>query len=302
VSSIRLPTTQRLRALLSDQGAPRSADSPLTYRDLGLLLEQRRDDPAFWAPLTEILKELVDSAVHGKSPVWQRIPQLKILATWDVQELSKRLRGALPQWPNVDHDSRVALCGRSDASHDTRTAVLSAFLLLGLAAGCSNSSSSGNANDAGAISSGGSSTGGSTSVTPATGGTSTCPYPPTDAGRIAISQSDAGIPGECSAPSVSALWDIIDEACLSSAEKQAIFEEFSDLKASWCDGLVELFKTESPQVIAAQLENILECRGVLDAEFTAEMQQKVVQGIGCMVPLYKGVSFPESDTAGAKAG
>ncbi len=295
MSSTRLPVTYRLRALLRGRGAPHSAASKLTYRDLGLLLEQRRNDPAFWAPLTEILKELVDRAVHGKSPVWQRIPQLRMLATWDVEELSKRLRDALPQWPDADHDSDVALRERSDTSHDTRAAVVSAFLLLGLAAGCDSPPTSG-ANDAGAISSGGFSTGGSTSINiSGTGGTFTCSYPPIDAGRVALSQSDAGTPSDCSAQSVSALWDIIDEACLSSQEKQALFEEFADLKASWCDGLVALFKTESPQVIAAQLENLLECQTVLNSEFTADVQQRLVQGITCNVVVYKGVSFPESE-------
>jgi len=296
VSFTPLPVSQRLKMLLRDKNGNASAPAEFTYRDLGLALARRRDDPEFWAPLTAILKEVVEGAARGKSPVWRRIPQLKLLATWDEEELSNRLTEALPYWANEPSAAKGAACERPDVSLDARAAAFSAFLLLGLAAGCSNSSSSPNgiAHDAGTIS-----TGGSTSVQiNGTGGAFTCPYPATDAGRVAIEKSDAGIPSDCSAESVGALWDAVDRACLSDAERQAVLEEFSNLKAGWCNGLVELFRNESPEVIAAQLEAILGCgRQVLtNSEFTSEMQQRIIQGMLCPVILYKGVSFSETDS------
>jgi hypothetical protein len=56
-----------------------------------------------------------------------------------------------------------------------------------------------------------------------------------------------------------------------------------------------LFKNETPQVIAAQLETLLTCEGRLDSEFTTEARQRLIDGMLCTVILYKGVSFPESE-------
>ena len=92
MASIRLPVTQRLRALLASNGEGSSSKSATTYQDLYRVLQQRKGDPDFWSPLSELLRELIEGAVHGKAAAWQRVPQLKLLATWDVDELSKRLR------------------------------------------------------------------------------------------------------------------------------------------------------------------------------------------------------------------
>jgi hypothetical protein len=284
VSFNRIPVTQRLRELLGANRDSSLEDCEFTFRDLARVLERRKSDPDFWAPLTKILEELVESAVHGKSPAWQRFPQLKLLATWNLEHLSERLREALPR---LNDPRGTKWEERSNPAMDTRGAIASALLLLGLAAGCSNNDSSqtGIATDAGSVA-----TGGSTSIQfGATGGATSCAYPPTDAGRI------AAIPRDCSSESAGALFDTMDGACLSTPEKQALFAEFSNLKASWCNGLVELFKNETPQVIAAQLETLLTCDGHLDSEFTAEARQRLIDGMLCTVILYKGVSFPESE-------
>ena len=296
MASIRLPVTQRLRALLASNGKGPSSKSETTYQDLYRVLQQRKGDPDFWSPLSELLRELIEGAVHGKAAAWQRVPQLKLLATWDVDELSKLLREALPQWPEVGDDTGLTLRERSVGTLDTQTAVLSAFLLLGLGVGCSSSSSpSGvSAHDSGVGSTGGSS--GLHLADAGTGGSFVCPYPKSDAGNVAV--SDAGMPSACTSASAAALWTIIDDACLTSQDKQAIYAEFSDLKASWCDGLVELFKTENAAQIASQLETLIMCGGsAMQSDYSTSAQQRLVQGMCNSVILYKGVSFPEPEEA-----
>ena len=190
-------------------------------------------------------------------------------------------------------DTGLTLRERSFGTLDTQTAVLSAFLLLGLGVGCSSSASPSGVS---AHDSGVGSTGGSSFQLAGTGGAFVCTYPHSDAGNVAV--SDAGMPSACTSASAAALWTIIDDACLSSQDKQAIYAEFSDLKASWCDGLVELFKTESAAQIASQLETLIMCGGqVVQSEYSTVIQQRLVQGMCNSVILYKGVSFPEPEDA-----
>jgi hypothetical protein len=130
MTAIRPTTTQRVRAFLAEQGmAPRPwATLDETYAALYRLLRRRCDDNAFWRPLAGLMRDLVTDAADG--PRHLPAPQAELLKSWDVEDLVRDLRRALPGRcaPTGDH-RRFA---RSLAAP-----ALGGFLVLGLAAaGC----------------------------------------------------------------------------------------------------------------------------------------------------------------------
>jgi hypothetical protein len=130
MATIRPTTTQRVRGFLIDQGiAPRPWSTlDETYAALYRLLRARRDDNAFWRPLAGLLRDVVADAADGP----RRLParQAELLRSWDVEELVRDLRRALPGRcaPVGDHRGFARALGAP---------VLGGFLVLGLAAaGC----------------------------------------------------------------------------------------------------------------------------------------------------------------------
>jgi hypothetical protein len=131
-TSIRPTTTRRVRDFLGEQGlAPRPWSTlDETYSALYGLLRSRRDDNAFWKPLAGLVRDIVADAADGP----RRLParHAELLRSWDVEELVRDLRRALPGdcAPAGDHRGFARALGAP---------VLGGFLVLGLAAvGCDN--------------------------------------------------------------------------------------------------------------------------------------------------------------------
>ena len=129
-SAIRPTTTQRARSFLAEQGAPVRSWCSLdeTYAALYRLMRTRTGDDAFWKPLAALLREIVTDAAEGP----RRLPAkgAELLRSWDVEELTRDLRRALPsRWDGDTSARRYASSLAAPA--------LGGFLLLGLAAaGC----------------------------------------------------------------------------------------------------------------------------------------------------------------------
>jgi len=432
------PLKERVHSFLTEAGAPPSANLTRNYEQICVAMQRRRGDDTFWAPLTELLRDLVDSVAKAKNPNAPLPPEARLLALWDVNELAQLLRAALPHEPQPK-------TGVTEPSPDTQWQqlsrglspnVLGLLLLLGLAASaCSSSDSHTGANTTGiaagtaatggasrllstgektglggvsSTAAGGSSqsggmsglvsnggtvgnTGGSASVggaaldgtaatggglggSPITGGTTGLDSATTSAvtggsghsggmngpggnggtvstvaggthglggnsgavsggssqtggshslggnggtvgstgggqatgGAALTCQKDAGsagatavagypLPSSCCVDTASALWQAIDGSTLSTSYKQTLYTCFVNLNNTWCDGLVDLFKTATPQVIANYLSDLVPCcqamPSLLSVDF-ATLRQELINRTVCNVVLYKGVTFP----------
>lgn len=135
-------------------------------------------------------------------------------------------------------------------------AVLGGFLLLGLAAvGCNEDSSD---------------------------GTPEC----TPAG--ATTWADG-----CDLPNSSVLWCSLATSSMDPGHKSSLCGCFARLSGSWSEGLTELFSTEPPEVVAATLEEMLECcagSAALGQPFPADPPPNPDE-LCEATPIYKGVSF-----------
>lgn len=312
------PLKQRVRSLLAHEGATPSPQLSRNYNEIFTLLQRKREDDEFWTPLTELLRDLVNSVVHGTGTDIDTRPEVRLLALWDVNELAKLLRMALPH-ANQKEPSEADVSSQPRWAQLTRglsPSTLGLFLLLSLAASAcdsapemgqgtatggtatsSSSSLTGGQHTGGLGSSTGgvgSSTGGSTAggQSSSTGGTtSSC----TGTSHVT---GDAGyaLPANCCASTASDLWNAIDDSSLRASDKQALYGCLVNLNANWCDGLVEIFKTATPTEIANYLNAMLSCcrsgqSSDLSGDFAAK-RQSLLSGMLCAVPLYKGVTFP----------
>jgi hypothetical protein len=104
------------------------------------------------------------------------------------------------------------------------------------------------------------------------------------------------LPASCCVDTASALWRAIDDSTiLDSTYKQTLYTCFVNLNATWCDGLVDLFKTATPEVIANYLSDLVPCCQVLPSMLSvdfATLRQELINRTICNVVLYKGVTFP----------
>ena len=431
------PLKNRVQTFLTESGAPPSAELPRNCDQICIVMQRRRNDDAFWAPLTELLRDLVDSVVKSKNPNVPLPPEAKLLALWDVNELAQLLRRALPHEPPPEAHNTQSSPGTQwqQLSRGLSPNALGLFLLLGLAASaCGNSDSHTGASDAGitggtvatggasvslttggtaglggaassvvggashsggvsaqggnggtaaagGAASGGALATGGASVSLTTGGTaglggaassvvggsshtggtqgpggnggtvttvaggsgntggthslggnggtissaiggashtggtqggnsgtvgSTGGYGATG-GAALTCQRDAGsaagapagttqpLPASCCVDTASALWHVIDDSTLTSSDKQTLYTCFAQLNATWCDGLVDLFKTQTSEVIAETLSDLLLCCRYVPNELSVEfatVRQEVINRMICNVALYKGVTFP----------
>jgi hypothetical protein len=127
-SAIRPTTTQRVRGFLAEQGLAPAPWSALdeTYAALYRLLRTRAHDDRFWKPLAGLLCDIVSDAADDS----RRAKGAELLKSWDIEELTRDLRRALPsEW---EDDAPVRRFTSSLAAP-----ALGGFLLFGLAAaGC----------------------------------------------------------------------------------------------------------------------------------------------------------------------
>jgi hypothetical protein len=131
MSAIRPTVTQRVRGFLSTQGVDVKPWAPLdeTHASLYRLMSAKREDAEFWGPVQRLLGEIVEDAAgaNGRLPA----PQAELLKGWDIEELVRDLRRALPSETPSDSSAFKRFSAGLSAP------VLGGFLLLGLAAaGC----------------------------------------------------------------------------------------------------------------------------------------------------------------------
>ena len=94
---IQPTVTQRVRSFLTRSAVDVRpwAGLAATYEALYALFRQRREDPAFWGSLTDLMHEIVDGVVEAQEPGRLPAPQAELLSSWDVDELVHKLRTAL---------------------------------------------------------------------------------------------------------------------------------------------------------------------------------------------------------------
>jgi hypothetical protein len=271
-----VPTvTHRVRSFLASHGVLLKPWSGLdeTYAELYALLRRRRSDPSFWQPVADLIRSIVECAAEpgsGRLPA----PDAELLASWDIDRLVAGLREALPaSGEPCGPDSLKRFTSRLSAP------VLGGFLLLGLvASGCYSS-------------------------TQARGDAATdAVADPRDAAEAG--EPDAvDIPPEvpwwaegCTLDRSSVLFRTLLESSIEEYSKQHMCTCFSQLNASWNDGLTELFETGTPEQIAFALEEMIECcynERPFGADFR-NVRDAFLDGSLCSMPLpYRGVTFPE---------
>jgi len=111
--------------------------------------------------------------------------------------------------------------------------------------------------------------------------------------------STTTLPGwaqDCNLDPDSVLFQTIDESDLPDYSKADLCTCFAGLNADWNTGLTELFENETPEVIAAVLQEMLECcwwdPSTFDADFS-QSRDDLLSGNLCFVaPPYRGVTFP----------
>jgi hypothetical protein len=245
-TTIRPTITHRVRDFLEREGIELLPWSGLddTYAALYEVLNRRRDDPAFWGPLAELLREVVAAASDAGARL--PAPGAELLASWDIDDLVRDLRGALP-----GREAGPGALGRFTAG--LSTAVLGGFLLLGMAAtGCSDEEV-------------------------------TALRPEPEAARAALDAAPASnvaadaapAPPECGLEPSSVLRSTIDRSSLADADKRDLCACLSSVGPSWSNGLTALFSTGTPEQIATALERIAELcsqeAADLDGEFSANV-------------------------------
>jgi hypothetical protein len=255
-----------------------------TADELMTMLAERRDDPEYWGPVTEVLREIVHQALASPRRLAALPPGSQLLGAWDVDELAQRLLAALPG-PGDTERARPDRMFR--AGEPLPAALLAALLLLGLAVSACDTgavdTAAAGGTDAGVLVGGGGHGGSVLAVggTRATGGAG----------------GSAGAPSTGCTPSVgSGISAAIDASTLSAVDKQTLHACLTNLRASWCDGLTQLFATGTEEQIASTLQELVYCCNLgmphLDREWTAAYQQ-LLAGALCPVVVYKGVSFPD---------
>ncbi|MDD5308254.1 MAG: hypothetical protein PHU25_13105 [Deltaproteobacteria bacterium] len=135
--AIRPTVTHRVRGFLATQGVEVKPWAPLdeTYASLYRLMSAKRDDAAFWGPVQALLGEIVADATgtNGRLPA----PQAELLKGWDIEELVRDLRRALPNEAVSDPSAFKRFSAGLSAP------VLGGFLLFGVATtGCDENTGS----------------------------------------------------------------------------------------------------------------------------------------------------------------
>lgn len=263
--------THRVRAFLDDQGLSLKPWSGLdeTYEALYRLLWRKRDEPAFWGPVRELLEAIIDNATDGGRLA---ASQAELLRSWDVEELLGELRAALQ--PATPPTSAAQFASRLAAP------VMGGFLLLGLvASGCSAATRADADTDA---------------------AMDADIEWDADIERDADAEHDAeelSWAEGCDLDRSSVLFSTLrDNESLNDMGREFLCHCFASLNTSWNDGLEELFASGTPEEVALALRELNECcssdRGQLEGEF-ADARDHLLDGSLCFVAMpYRGVAFP----------
>lgn len=283
--ALRPTVTQQVRRFLAAQGIRLRpwANLDETYAALFRLLRQRRDDPSFWGPLETLLVKIVDLALRPDGKRRLPAPQAELLESWDIAELVRELRRALPTDDKAPTESAF-----KRFTTGLTIPVLGGFLLLGMAAsGCHRMGSSTDIDD----------------DEDDDGNSDT----DTDVDADSDVDSDTDIESDtdtdtwyenCELSPDSVLWTTIDESDHDSFEKETLCDCFATLNTSWSAGLTELFENGTADEIAAALMEMYECCEVdpnqLEGDY-ALAEELFLDGEWCngTFPVYMGVSFPK---------
>jgi hypothetical protein len=281
-----VPTiTQGVRRFLAEQGAVLRPWAGLqeTYDELYALLRRRRNDPGFWQPLRALLQQVIDSAVAAQGQANQHT---ELLASWKVDQLVDELRDTLPS------DTAVNPPARAEFTRRLSSAVLGGFLLLGLAACGSDSTTSGTGGalgtggsggqltlvggangTGGAIGTGGTigkggvmgtgganGTGGTigTGGANGTGGAIGTGGLAVDSGAGGMVAVDGAAPA-CTETVPAELDQAIGASSLADQQKSRLCQCFAALSTSWTTSLTQLFATGTPEQISKVLANLTSC-------------------------------------------
>lgn len=262
-----------------------------TYTALYTLLKERRRDPAFWEPLADLLRAIIDNSVNPNGGSRHAIPHAELLTRWDIDELVGTLRVSLPIADNESPHTEVKRFCRS-----LSTPVLAGFSLLGLAlSGCENGNTEPLEQPVEEM------------QFPTNSGNENASETASDSNVAPESSTPAVIPDwytGCSLPQSSIFFETIDKSTMKDGEKSELCECLSTLHASWQTDLTYVFTSKSPEYIARVLESILNCCEQHPDQLKSKYggSPSNLDGIdsrGCnvipddyAVPLYKGVSFP----------
>lgn len=306
--AIRPTVTHQVRAFLEERGVALRPWSGLdeTYAELYSLLGRHRDDPSLWEPLTELMLEIRQGVLAPEAPSKLPAPDAELLASWDVAELVRDLRRALP-----DELDRPDARSVARFAAGLQAAALGGFLLLGMAAaGCAHQPA---APGSVAIES----QPGPTPVVAMAEALSdeaapaeTAPQETADslfAGvtGVAVAEEPAPAPGSVFCPELGSsevLRASLAGSNISSWRKQRLCQCLSAVNESWVGGLTQLFESSDPEEIARTLNVLADCCVASPETFQASYQSSeshLRSGDLCrreavdamMVPLYRGVSF-----------
>ena len=271
-TAIRPSTTSRVRRFLSEQGVDLRPWSGLddTYARLYTLLNERKDDPAFWSPLSDLLGDVINDTINE---VRLPAPQAELLASWDIEDLMRDLRTALPGGEQPPAQSAVKLF-----TGGLSAPVLGGFLMLGLATiACDEVRCIADEDED------------ADTDTDANGDTDSDDDTDTD------TDADIDWDADCDLDS-SVLWGTINDSDLDNSEKRELCVCFESLSTDWNTGLADLFQNGTPEDVASALEDMISCCSllpeVLETPYEQSTQEALIAETLCSdVPIYKGVSF-----------
>jgi hypothetical protein len=312
---LRPTVTQQVRAFLCSQGvAPRPwSGLDEVYAELYRLLRRRRDDAALWEPLASLLRGIIDSALEPDAETRLPAPEAELLASWDIEDLVRDLRRAIPNEEASSDDGAVARFAAGLGA-----AAMGGFLVLGMAAaGCAHEPpapatpgepatvvASGTATPLGALveAVGTGATPDAAAAPPVERPAEAAPPPEPVAPPPPAPEAEAEQPF---CPQIAERSEVLrrtlEASSYSADHKELLCGCLASLNESWVGGLTRLFEQGTPAEIARTLSLVSQCcvsnPGALRSDF-AGANRRFRNGSLCredrhlMVPVYRGVSFP----------
>jgi hypothetical protein len=277
-AAIRSTVTQKVRGFLGDQGVGLTPWTGVDdiYAELYGLMNRRRDDPAFWPHVTQLLDGIVKDVTDPESPRRLATPQAELLSSWDVRSLVADLRKSLPGGDAKPEPGAVRRFGQKLSAQ-----LLGGFLLLGLAAaGCKEESDDGTPDVPDDV---------SDVVDAADDGGGLCP-----------GASGAGWADSCALAQSTELWcTIATSTAMDTTSKASLCSCFVGLNDSWRTGLAGLFATADAPTVARALTEMLNCvcptgtwaEGLRAGDYQNPTTGPYSGSLCEPAPLYKGAIF-----------
>jgi len=131
-SSLRPTAIQEIRGFLQEAGLAQRpwSGAPEVLRELLELLERKKDDPAFWGPLADLLARLAARQDDLDSGPGSLSRDAEVLGAGELRALVTELRRALPGEPGHQRQPLASVL------RNLRAPALASVLLLLVAGGC----------------------------------------------------------------------------------------------------------------------------------------------------------------------